>query len=307
MTGTRSSRAARAAGAVLLGALAAGCAGNVPPFPLPDEPGLYAVAADDELVRLDGDSEWEDETWPERSALSRSTEFVIYDPVLEHDLRPRDQMATLWRIAWVRSEIDSSGLAGPITGSEWALAPIAPLSVATTAASPPGYADYIHVVPLQPLAPGLYALRLTNNGSDRAGRLGVDWAAVDRRAYAARHCVDRLQGSEPGYRLCTTQDIVARSATEGLDIRHVEPLRRGDTFVVEGMVVNTTSEAKAVPLLLAVLRDSAGRSVSQAVIKPAKTDLQPGERMSFRTEIAGAPPSTAAVDVEFMPTGDAGM
>ena len=48
-------------------------------------------------------------------------------------------------------------------------------------------------------------------------------------------------------------------------------------------------------------------AVSQAVIKPDRSNLQPGERMSFRTEIADAPPSTAAVDVDFMPTGDAGM
>lgn len=308
MRETARPRTAQAAGAALLAALAAGCAGSAPPFPLPDEPGLYALSADDELIRLDGDQEWQEETWEERSSLGPTTEFVIYEPSLEQDPRPRDQMATLWRVAWVRSEIDSRGLAGPITGSEWALAPIEPLRVLTSAASPAGYEAYVHVVAVQPLAPGLYALRLENRSGDSAGRLGVDWEAVDRRAYASRHCVDRIMGSEAGYRLCTAAGaVVADNGTAGLEITQVEQSQRGDVLVVEGVVVNTTAEAKPVPLLLAVLRDSAGRSLSQAVIRPREADLQPGARMSFRSEIPRAPQSTARVDIDFMsPAGPGG-
>jgi len=44
------------AGAVSLAALLSACAGtNMPPYPLPEDPGLYAIISEDELLRLDGD------------------------------------------------------------------------------------------------------------------------------------------------------------------------------------------------------------------------------------------------------------
>lgn len=300
---------AKIASAVLVMVVLTSCTGfRQPSFPLPDEPGLYAVAPGDELQRLDGDREWEVESWPARAALGSYTDFVIFDPDLERDARPRHGLVELWRVAWVRSEIDSRGLAGPVQGSEWAVAPIEPFRVPVSAGSAEGYPEYIHVVPREPLEPGLYSLRLNKVGISRAGRLGVDWAAVDKREYSAVNCVDRYLGSEAAYRTCATGGgVIESSAAEGLEITLVDPLRRDDALIVQGVVVNTTATVKTVPTMRAVLLDSAGRRLTQAMIQPRQVDLQPGERMSFKTEIAGAPTTTARVDVDFVPTTNAGM
>jgi hypothetical protein len=87
----------------------------------------------------------------------------------------------------------------------------------------------------------------------------------------------------------------------------VDPLRRNDALVVQGVVVNTTSNTKTVPTMQAVLLDSAGRRLTQAMIEPRQVDLKAGERMTFKTEIVGAPRTTARVDVDFVPTTNAGM
>lgn len=302
-------RTAGSAGAVMLAALVTACAGNLgPSFPLPEEPGLYAITGGDELQRLDGDREWEVESWPARSALGSYTEFVIFDPDLARDARPRDRLVDLWRVAWVRSEVDSRGLAGPVQGSAWAVAPIEPFRVSIIPGQAEGYPEYVHVVPERPLEPGLYALRLKKVGTSRAGRLGVEWAAVDKQDYSAVNCVDRYLDAVPPYRTCTgAGGVMESNAAEGLEITLVDPLRQGNVLIVQGVVVNTTSDTKTVPTMQAVLLDKAGRQLTNALIEPRQVDLRPGERMSFKTEIVDAPQTTARIDVDFAPMANAGM
>ena len=307
---SRFMRSTRTAGAVLLTIVVTACAGSLEPsFPLPDDPGLYAVTRDDELQRLDGDRDWEVESWPARAAQGPYTEFVIFDPDLERDARPDDQVVELWRVAWVRSEVDHRGLAGPVQGSEWAVAPVDSFRVPITLRRAEGYGEYLHVVPSLPLEPGLYSLRLNKAGSSRTGRLGVDWPAVDKREYSAVNCVDRYLGTEVAYRTCTDGSGVmeSSSASEGLEITLVDPLRKGNALVVQGVVVNTTSDVKTVPAMRAVFLDSAGRRLTDAIIEPRQVDLRPGERMSFKTEVDNAPQTTARIDVDFVPMTNAGM
>ncbi|MGF1593997.1 MAG: FxLYD domain-containing protein [Kiloniellaceae bacterium] len=300
---------ANLAGASALAALLAACAGDMPPpFPLPDEPGLYAISRNDELQRLDGGREWEVKSWPARAALGPYTEFVIYDPELEREMRPRHDLVDLWRVAWVRSEVDSAGRAAPVQGSQWAVAPIEPFRVPVTLDFAPGRPEYVHVRPQRPLDPGLYSLRLKKLGINRVGRMGVHWDGVDKREYSAANCVDRHADREPGYRTCADNFAgVEYSAVEGLEITLVDPLRRDDVLVVQGVVVNTTADSKAVPTMRALLLDREGRQLTQAVIEPRQVELGAGERMTFKTEIPGAPAATARIDVDFAPTTSAGM
>jgi hypothetical protein len=304
-----STRIMKTAGAAVIAVVLASCTGfREPSFPLPDDPGLYAVTRDDQLQRLDGDREWEIESWPARASMGPYTTFVIFEPDLEYDARLREELVELWRVAWVRSEIDSRGLAGPAAGSEWVVAPIEPFRVPASLEYADGYPEYVHIVPSSPLEPGLYSLRLDRPGSNRAGRVGVDWAAVDKRDYSAVNCVDRYAGSEPAYRPCVADSgVIESSAAEGLEITLVDPLRRDDALIVQGVVVNTTSITKTVPTMQTVLLDNAGRRLTQAMIEPRQVDLAPGERMTFKTTIAGAPATTARVDVDFVPMTNAGM
>src|SRR5262245_13328017 len=180
----------------------AACAGTrEPSYPIPDEPGLYALTSDDALYRLDGDREWEVETWPERSGMPPGVQFVVSDPALAG--RPAGTSIELWKVAWVRSEITAENQAMPIEGSSWAVAPIEPFRIPFRYESPPDQSDVVHIVPTPPLEPGLYALRIINPGA-RQARVGVSWNSVDQRQYSAANCVDRYAAEGNVSRTCTT-------------------------------------------------------------------------------------------------------
>ncbi len=109
--------------ALLVGAAA--CAGNntrAPSYPVPDVPGLYAVNGSGDLQRLDGDREWEAQTWSRRSDLPSNVQFVINEPALSGQ-SPATSVE-LWKLAWVRSEINAQGQPMPIPGDQWSVVPI---------------------------------------------------------------------------------------------------------------------------------------------------------------------------------------
>lgn len=296
-------------GAIALTGLVSACMGpELPPYPLPDDPGLYAVTRDDDLLRLDGDREWEVESWPQRAALSSYTEFVIFDPALTRDGPSGRPPVDIWRVAWLRSEVDVQGYAGPIQGSEWVVAPIEGFKVPATVEPVPGFPGYVHAVPNAPLQPGLYSLRLARQGTGTVSRFGVDWQNVDKRRYAARNCVDRYPGAEPRFQVCGSGGAVHQEAsTEGLEVTLVDPLRRDTTLVVQGIVTNTTEQTKRLPGMQAILLDKSGRTLTRAAIEPGKSELLAGERTRFKAEVPNVPAATARIDVEFVPTTSAGM
>ena len=297
------------AGVVTLAGLAAACSGyQVPSVPMPDEPGLYAVTAEDELLRLDGDRKWEVKSWAQRSAVSPYTEFVIYDPALARDTRPADEMVSLWRVAWVRSEIDRDGAAGPIEGSEWAVAPLESFRVPVAVNSVGGHAAYAHVVPARPLEPGLYSLRLDRVGSARVGRVGVEWNTIDKRRYAAENCVDRYRYEDQPYRTCAgDNDVMQLAEARDLSITLVDPLRQNNNLIVQGIVLNSGSRTHRLPGLAAVLLDRHGTQLSQVPISVSKDRLEPGERLRFKSEVTDPHPATARIDVVFVPLTNAGL
>ena len=155
----------------------------------------YTLTTKDNLRRLDGDREWEVETWPERSSMPSNVHFVINEPALAG--RSAGNSVELWRVAWVRSEINPQGQAMPIQGSEWAVAPIEPFAVPFRYESPPGQTEIVHIVPTVQLQPGLYTLRIAGA---RQARVGVNWNGIDQRQYSAMNCVDRYDRNT--YRLC---------------------------------------------------------------------------------------------------------
>jgi hypothetical protein len=183
---------------VFLAGLAACAGGREPSYPIPDDPGIYAITSDGDLQQLDGDSDWEEETWPDRQDMPANVQFVISDPALAG--RAAGTSVELWRVAWVRSEINAQNQAMPIEGSQWAVAPVERFSVPFRYESPEGETDIVHIVPTAPLAPGLYTLRIVNPAA-REARVGVAWNSVDQRQYSAANCVDRYEGNV--YRACT--------------------------------------------------------------------------------------------------------
>jgi hypothetical protein len=333
--------------ALLVGASA--CAGSrEPSYPIPDEPGLYAFTSKDNMQRIDGDREWEAETWGERSNMPGNVQFVINDPALAG--RSPGSSVELWRVAWVRSEINAQNQAMPVNGSQWAVAPIEPFSVPFRYESPAGQTDIVHIVPTVPLEPGLYTLRIVNPGA-RQARVGVAWKGVDQRQYSAANCVDRYAGEGNVYRTCTTTvgalpapaagdqyspepasvengglaslapapspapapaAIVApapapalataqpAAAGEGLQIALVEPVRRNDGLVIQGVVINTSSRMQTIPTMQGSLEDQAGQEVRRWVFQPPVQSLAPGARANFRTEVRPIPTGIARASVAFV-------
>jgi hypothetical protein len=211
MSAFSSTRVARNAMCLVLLASISACAGTrEPTYPVPDEPGIYSFTTKDNLRRLDGDRDWEVETWPERSNMPNNVQFVINEPALAG--RSAGNSVELWRVAWVRSEIDPQGQAMPIQGSEWAVAPLAPFAIPFRYESPPGQTDIVHIVPTVPLEPGLYTLRIANPGA-RQARVGVAWNGIDQRQYSAMNCVDRYDGN--AYRPCNAAVAGAAPAPAG--------------------------------------------------------------------------------------------
>lgn len=292
------------AAAAALAALS-GCAGTRPPFPIPEEPGLYALDSHDKLQRLDGDQDWEVKHWPERANLSPDTRFVILDPAIGTNSGGSADRFQLWRVAWVRSEIGDENLAMPTKGSPWAVAPIAPFGVPLSVMRAPRD-PAVMLTPTTQLTPGLYNLHLDGSSVAHDARLGILWPSVEQREYSARNCVDRYV-TQNSYRTCTgltgTQQAMA---VQGLTVTLVDPTRGPDGLVVQGVVTNTTEQTKMMPLLQVTLHDQSGQEIGRRVLQPSVKTLAPGDRMTFRTAML-QPSGPAQVKVTLVPYPNAGL
>ena len=341
MSAISSTRIARNAICLVFLAGASACAGTrEPSYPVPDEPGIYSLTTNDNLRRLDGDRDWEVESWPERSNMPGNVQFVINEPALAG--RSAGNAVELWRVAWVRSEIDPQGQAMPIEGSEWAVAPLEPFAIPFRYESPAGQTDIVHIVPTVPLEPGLYTLRIANPGA-RQARVGVAWNGIDQRQYSAMNCVDRYDGNV--YRPCSAavaanapaptgdplapaltanasngglaslappqpapvvvqqapaQPVAAATSAQGLQIALADPVRRNDGLLIQGAVINTSNEARAIPTMQGSLENAAGQEMRRWIFQPPVPTLQPGERANFSTEVRPIPTGTARASVAFI-------
>ena len=343
MLSMSSMRIARDAMCLIILVGASACAGTrEPSYPVPDEPGIYAFTTKDNLSRLDGDRDWEAETWPERSNMPTNVQFVISDPALAG--RSAATSVELWKVAWVRSEINPQGQAMPVEDSQWAVAPIGQFSIPFRYESPAGQTDIVHIVPSVPLEPGLYTLRI--NPGERQARVGVAWNNVDQRQYSAANCVDRY-AAENTYRNCTavvgampapgdsyspgvtanasngglgslaapqpamvvpapapapatTQPVAAAAGAQGLQIALVDPVRKNDGLLIQGVVINTSDQVRTIPTMQGSLENQAGQEVRRWVFQPPVRTLAPGQRANFSTEVRPLPTGVARASVAFI-------
>lgn len=277
-----------------------GSAGSVP-----DEPGLYAVYGD-ELQRLDGDREWELETWEERSNLPRETEFLIRHPKLP----PPDQLegaVFLSRVAWIRSEISPEGDILPVDGPRWVAAEgVEELRVPVRLEPHPDDAEVVRVVPGARLQRGLYTLQLRTRSARRSARAGIEWSAADRRTFSAANCVDRYLGDAVPYRRCAEQ--LHAFASKWLKVHLVEPEVRAiagqpKQLIVSGVVINTSERPRRVPTLEARLRSGQGEVVKRWQFETSTTELQPGASARFRSALPNPPTGISNVHVTFAEPG----
>lgn len=267
----------------------------------PDDDGIYAYDGDD-LIRLDGDAEWEQETWEDRSNLPGSSEFIIRDPALAES---SSEAVELRKVAWVRSTITDGGQITPVAGNQWQSAPVPalvePLEYAERSESD---SDLIRIRARQPLEPGLYAIHAQTPEGPRNARFGVAWPETDKEAYAATVCVDRYAGEETAYRLCEEQNLAASG--DELQIYLVKPETRDlgpiRSMVISGVILNNSSRSQSIPLLAAELRDAEGRALTRWRFKADSAELEPGQSTSFRTEVDEAPEQVHSVNVNFAST-----
>lgn len=288
-------------------------------LPVPDDPGLYALTRSGELRRLDGSPSWERETWARRSDLSPDVEFIVHEPGIGGAAGNGAAPAGLWRVAWVRSDILPTGAAAPAQGSEWVQAGLDTQSQPVAATWHPEIRGLFHLAPTSPLAPGLYELRLEGGSGERA-RIGVAWSSVDRREYAAANCVDRIVGEPVRFQPCgaasgagvvqaaramAPQPISAPpspqpvAAAPPLRITLADPVREDDGLRIRGTVVNTSAQARRVPMLQGTILDASGTPADRWFFSALEPSVGPGQEVSF-TSWRRAPPGAARLDVDFV-------
>ncbi|MGM0583874.1 MAG: hypothetical protein ACQEUZ_04425 [Pseudomonadota bacterium] len=286
------------------------------PLPTPEERGVYVLTPGGELARVDGSPEWERGSWPARSDFGPEIEFIVRDPALAGGSGQGEAPVKLWRVAWLRSELQTNGRVAPAQGSKWVVAPLERLRAPLRATAHPGIPEIRHYTPAQPLAPGLYELQVESAaGRSRTARVGVRWSSVDQRDYASAHCVDRVAADERAFRPCDAgRDGSERGDQRGrgevfssepagappLRIALGEPAREDGGLRVRGTVRNLSASVQPAPMLRATVRDAAGRPLESWVFPPPERRIAPGGRMPFETR-GPAPEGASRLDMDFVP------
>lgn len=304
-------------------ALALAACGGGPEFtaggrelPTPEEPGVYVLTPTDELRRIDGSPEWERKTWPSRSDFSPGVEFIVHEPALASGGGSVGHMVKLWRVAWLRSELEPTGHAAPVSGSQWVVASLDDLRVPLTVTPHPEVPGIVHLGPAERLGPGLYELHVSPPGvQGRQGRIGVLWSSLDKRAYSSAHCVDRVLGGGTAFQPCTAAPLSQMQAFQGqaaqvqasqvqasqvragpdantapnawagqaLKIELFDPVRENGGLRIQGTVRNGSNRVQTVPMLQATVLDRSGQPVDSWVFAPPESDIAPGEQLTFTT------------------------
>lgn len=276
----------------------AGCSGL---DGVPRQTGLYAVE-DGESTRLDGDTEWERETWEQRSSFSPEVSFLIRASALATATKSPEQIIQIHKVGWVRSEITPAGDIQPISDSQWANAQIEALRVPVRLSRHHDHEDVVQVTPLSALTPGLYTLSTGLAPKGIQARFGVLWPKVDRRAYAAAHCVDRYPGGPEKYRTCEEQELGI--ASRFLKVHLVKPEfynlpGQPRQLIIKGVVVNTSEQPAAVPPLQAQLVNRQGVVVKRWEFLTDAKSLAPGASVPFESRLTPPPAGASDVQVTF--------
>ena len=260
-------------------------------LPTPDDPGVYVLTSEGDLSRIDGAPEWERKTWPERANFAPGAELIVYEPALADG---SGEAIDLWRVAWLRSELQPSGRAAPVDGSQWVVANLEGLRVPVAVTPHPRIPGIVHLDPGESLDPGLYELQISPPGVERRqGRFGIRWKSLDRREYSAAYCVDRVRGGDTAFRPCAasytgpppTEHHASASAEypagEPLSIESLETRREEGGLRIQGVVRNLSGRVATVPMLRATLLDASGRPMDSWTFAPPRSRIVPGGRMTF--------------------------
>ena len=253
-------------------------------------------------VRLDGDPEWERETWEQRANLPPQVSFLVRTDDLATAPDTLQQHIQIHKVGWVRSEITQAGNIQPITGSQWANARIEELQVPVRLSRHRDHDNVVQVTPLSALAPGLYTLSAGLSSAATQARFGVHWSRVDRREYAAAHCVDRYPGSTQNYRPCEEQELGIASRVLAVHLVQPEvsqPPGQPRQLIIKGVIVNTSGQAVPVPPLQARLVNQEGTIIKRWEFLADTKALAPGASTPFESRLTNPPAGASDVQVTF--------
>jgi len=104
----------------------------------------------------------------------------------------------------------------------------------------------------------------------------------------------------PSAALYNTLGLTVEGYGEGLALDQFKAEVVGNVVRVHGDIINLKSFPQTVPLMEAVLKDGAGKSLAQWYIAPPKTALSSEEILPFSAEYKGDVKGAARVDVRFV-------
>ena len=286
----------------LLAASAGGCAGTTGSksqavVQRPPTQGLYVVS-NGKVGRLDDTPDKVLKTWPIRSNLGPSIEFLIHHPAIADSAGPAGQLVSLRQVAYVRANIATSGTVRQNKKSEWIVASLDPLNVPARVVQDSKDPTLLRVIPNEPLTPGLYALTLRTGNTAVTGRFGVEWSKSDKEQYARAHCVDRYLTTPVLYRPCDERDAIEQGVLKVQALSVSKAIVNSvPALVIEGRVTNTSAKRQTLPIMLAVLNDKQGKEIQRWTFLPDAKELSPGTSVAFRTSTAAPPRNTAGVAI----------
>jgi hypothetical protein len=154
----------------------------------------------------------------------------------------------------------------------------------------------VHFRAFERLNPGLYELAVSTGAQSRSARVGILWDSLNQREYSAANCVDRIVGTDAGYRSCTERGIgsaqlVSDSAPfsqvqpslGGLAITLANPVRENNGLTIRGTVTNNSAIVQPVPALRATLIDQAGEPADSWTFVTSQSSIEPGAQIGFTT------------------------
>jgi len=250
--------------------------------------GIYIIDGSD-LVRMDGDPEWERQTWDRRASLEPDVKLAINDPLLSggRNLSELRELILLERVAHVRNAVDvRTGARAEASGNRWMASHLQRFAVPITFGPDPDYPGLIRVRPREPLPPGLYSIMVGGGRAATLARFGVSWEAVNKQAYADRHCVDRYDaGPNTAFFGCGEEPIASAA---GLSIGGLTTEQRDvagiPTLVVAGRIANGTDVPRRIPPLRAKLVSGTGVEQSWN-FQINRAYILPGETIDFSSTV----------------------
>ncbi|HWA48745.1 MAG TPA: DUF3426 domain-containing protein, partial [Dongiaceae bacterium] len=103
----------------------------------------------------------------------------------------------------------------------------------------------------------------------------------------------------PATQPVVTQPVPA-AAPNGLEITLVKPVKQNNGLLIQGTVLNKSSQVLPVPAMQATLKDAAGQDLRRWVFNPPVNQLAPGQRAVFKTEVRPVPAGATRANVAFI-------